>query len=274
MDKEFPSRPVAVAGYSGRIHSDFNTSPFLKKLASIDTLLDSPEARILLKGRNRVAAVSFPVSSGKTNEIIIKEFRLRGVNLLKTLILPSKAKKAWRGSVGLVQREIPTPFPVAYLEQKKGLMVEKCFFLSRKIPFFQEIRFLFRDLKGGALVNLLEHLAAFLRQIHRQGVLHRDLSDGNILVRREGSGYTFFLVDTNRIRFRKRVGLYSGIKSLVRLGIASHYQRFFLEKYRGNIGLSQTVWLWYKLGKNTFSAYLRVKKALGLKKLARKLGVQ
>lgn len=274
MDKEFKSRPVKISGYSGRINFVYKNPLFLEKLAAIETLIDSPEAVIIFKGRNRVAAVSFPLAAEKNTEIIIKEFNLRGVNRLKTLVFPSKAKKAWRGSVGLVKRGVPTPCPAAYLEKRKGLFIEKCYFLSQKIPFFQEIRFLFRDHKNKALKDLLSHLAAFLRRIHRKGVLHRDLSDGNILARREESGYTFFLVDTNRIRLRRRVGLFSGIKSLVRLGIPPSHQRFFLEKYRGEKGLSRPVWLWYKLGKSTFSGYIRVKKALGLKKLARKLGVQ
>ena len=49
---------------------------------------------------------------------------------------------------------------------------------------------------------LLEALAQFTAAQHDRGVLHLDYNPGNILVRSEGGGFQFALVDLNRLRFR------------------------------------------------------------------------
>ena len=63
---------------------------------------------------------------------------------------------------------------------------------------------------------LLEALAQFTAAQHDRGVLHLDYNPGNILVRSEGDGFEFALVDLNRLRFR-RLNTGDRISGLVRL---------------------------------------------------------
>ncbi len=211
----------------------------------------------------------------ESEEIVVKEFRTRGINKVKSIVLHSKAYKAWRGSNQLKDCGIQTPVPVAFLEKKHSLFLEQSFFLSGMVRGIEEIRHLFPSLSEDELRLFLKELARFLLYSHQQGILHRDLSDGNILVRKDEHGkYIFYLIDTNRIRKKKRIRCLSRVKNLIRLGIPPASQREFLMQYLGKERLNNLFWFWYKLNKNSYSGYIGLKKKLRLKKIAEKLKIQ
>ncbi len=240
-----------------------------------DVLLRDPSCRILLNGRNRVGVLPLCVKKEKVTDIVIKEFRSQGVDKLKTLFFPSKAHKAWRGSMILMNKEIPTPIPVAYIEKKRSPFINQSFYLSVFVDEVREIRYLFRQLPDEELKVLIRSLAHHLAECHKKGIFHRDLSDGNILVRKNTDGDDmFFLIDTNRVRFRKRMGLLKRIKNLIRLGIPPFYQRFFLEQYSGTARMNTFAWAWYKLNKTTYTGYTNLKAKLRLREAIKKLGLQ
>jgi serine/threonine protein kinase len=206
---------------------------------------------------------------------VLKSFGLRGVNRLKTALLPSKAAKAWRGAAALVARGLPTAPPIAFLESRRGGFAAESYFLSGRLEGVREVRFLFRDLRGEALDRLLSGLAAFLVACHERGIVHRDLSDGNILVGPDGrGGQAFYLLDTNRVRVRRRLGPLARVKNLVRLGVPAERRDYFLDRYSGDRPLPPGLRRWYKFHKAVYSGRIRLKKKLRLKALARKLGLQ
>jgi serine/threonine protein kinase len=134
---------------------------------------------------------------------------------------------------------------------------------------------LFRELAQEELIPLLRDLARYLARCTAAGILHRDLSDGNVLVRKEkGGALQFYLLDTNRIRLKNNIGVLKGTKSLIRLGIPPQLQRFFLEEYLVRTPIKKVHWLWYKFHKSFFTGYIRFKELLRLKKLAHKLKIQ
>jgi hypothetical protein len=111
-----------IPPFTGRILSDYDEPKIVEALKDCDAQLK--EARILEDSRNKVGVVALPVKDGRTIELVIKEFRTQGVNKWKSLVLPSKAQKAWRGSLALVERGFLTPLPVAYLERKMFFFLE------------------------------------------------------------------------------------------------------------------------------------------------------
>ena len=55
--------------------------------------------------------------------------------------------------------------------------------------------------------GILKAFADFSHDLHRKGVWHVDYSGGNILINRTDEGYTFSLVDINRMQFFQINGL-------------------------------------------------------------------
>jgi hypothetical protein len=266
--------PVKIGEYRGLIAAAYDDPAFLAALTPPEGLGARPGAETLSEGRNRITRVPLPLSSGAIADIIVKEFSSRGVNKLKSIVLPSKAERAWRGAAALIERGLGTAAPVAWLTKNKRGFVERSFFLSEGITGAAEVRGLFRDLPAGELEPLLDALAGFLSAAHAQGILHRDLSDGNVLVRkRDAGGCEFFLLDTNRIRVRRRVGGLARAKNLIRLGIPATHREYFLACYFG--GRPPThLRLWYKIDKSVFTNYIALKRRLRLRRLARALRIQ
>ncbi|OGD18072.1 MAG: hypothetical protein A2W03_14475 [Candidatus Aminicenantes bacterium RBG_16_63_16] len=268
------SVPVEIAGHRGLIASAYDDPSFLAALTPPESLRSRPGAEILSEGRNLIVRASLPLSSGAVADIIVKEFSSRGVNKLKSIVLPSKAERAWRGAAALVERGLGTAAPVAWLAKRRSGLVERSFFLSERLSGAVEVRGLFRDLPAVDLDPLLDALAGFLSSVHTGGILHRDLSDGNVLVRKGDTGrFEFFLLDTNRIRVRRRLGGLTRAKNLIRLGIPASHRGSFLARYFGGAPLVLPLY-WYKINKSVFANYIALKRRLRLRRLARALGIQ
>ena len=269
-------RRLELPAFRGRIHPDYETPEFLRAVADCRALVASPKARILLDARNRVAAVSIPVSASSSVDAVIKEFRASGFKKLKTLFTAGKAFRAWRGAVACLERRVPTPLPLAYLERRERGVVSESYFITAHIDGAVEIRRLLRALPPGDLADLLADLAKFLLFCHNQGILHRDLSDGNILVRAgEGRARSLFLVDTNRIsRRRGEIPFPARIRNLVRIGVPPDFRDLFLGFYLGEGRDRKSLRLWYSWNKTVYTGFVAFKKKLRLRRLAEKLRIQ
>jgi len=259
----------------GKVWPSYNQPLLLRAISDCSKLLDSPSCQIIHQGRNRLGIVVLPSKGGEKMEVVIKEFRLQGIDRWKSLFFPSKAAKAWRGACLLLSHQINTPSPVAYLEQRGNFLIKRGYYLCQRMPEAEEIRFLFPKLSAAELKVMLKSLANFLAECHQKGIFHGDLSDGNILVKKQNDQkYEFFLIDTNRIRAKKHLPLWLKLKNLVRLGVPASFQGFFLEQYLGRFNLTRSRWRWYRLCKQCFSGYIQLKKRLHLRPLARKLKIQ
>jgi serine/threonine protein kinase len=268
-------RPLSFGEYHGMVSASYDDPLFLEAIRAPEEIWGRPGAEILLDKRNRVGVLSFRFSGGKARDIVVKEFSCRGVNKLKSFILPSKAARAWRGALTLKGRGLETAAPVAYLEKRKGGSIEKSFFLAEKINGAVEIRELFRRLPQPELGRLLAALAGRLSLWHKRGILHRDLSDGNILVKQGPEGEAvFYLLDTNRIRVRRKISRPARAKNLIRLGVPSPLQKAFLKDYLAPGQLGTAFWLWYRMNKTVYTAYVAMKRKVRLRQIARRLGVQ
>jgi serine/threonine protein kinase len=266
--------PLSGSEFKGRLDVCFNKADLDPILSCPKKLWENSSMKMLLDARNRVGAVDVEFN-GRVFRVVVKSFRIRGINRVKSMVFPSKAQKAWCGSRILKKNNISTPFPIAFFEKRKGCAVRESYFLSEMVEGSQEIRALFKGSEGKDMEELLKGLAGFLSFVRNRGVLHRDLSDGNILVRRSRTeGYQFFLIDTNRVRKIKAFFVLRGLKSLIRLGIPFPYQRSFLELYLKPMPLKNWYWSWYRVNKVFFSTYIQLKKKLRIKKIAQKLKIQ
>lgn len=124
----------------------------------------------------------------------------------------------------LIGRGIPTPEPLGVVHR-----TGESWYVSRRLEGAAQIRewFLHRDDPGWGAPRLripLEHVLTALgrlaRKMHDSGVFYRDLSDGNVLVTREGAGFWIWLVDLTRACLGDRpVSLWNRLRDLSRLGL-------------------------------------------------------
>jgi hypothetical protein len=273
--REDPGIGISLPPFLGRLHPDADDPALREALSRAGRLLDDPGVRFLESSRNRIGHVALPGPGGSVLECVVKEFRPRGIDKLKSVFLPSKARKAWRGSWALQAAGIATPAPVAFLEHRRGPVLDRALFIARRVRDVVEVRPLLRLLRDQDLESLTTALAAFARSCHETGILHRDLSDGNVLVRepdyRTGP---FILVDTNRIRVKKRVRPAAGVKNLIRLGIPASQRRLFLAAYLNPRPRPGWLWWWYSLNKSVFTGYTGLKTRLRIREIVRKLRIQ
>lgn len=275
MTRKETVRALLLPPFKGEIFVDYDFPAFINQLEHVDKIGDLTEFKVFHSGRNRVGKLPFVLENKKKVDLVIKEFQFKWINRIKSLFLPSKALRAWNGAMALWEKGLNTPKPVVFLEMPRFPGIKKGYFITESLEGFEEIRHLLRDTNREELKNLVKSLAEFVFSLHSQGIIHRDLSDGNILVsRNENGGYVLYLIDTNRIRTKVRPGKLCRIKNLIRLGVPEDLQAFFLGTYMGEYPARQGLWLWYRLNKRTFEKYLRLKKILRVKKLAEILRIQ
>lgn len=173
-----------------------------------------PPQAVVYRGRNlifrelvageEVAVKRFPVTSPGKRFV----YRWRA----------SKAVRAFDHAVRLEALGVGTPRPLAAVEVRRGSSPVASYYCSAYLPEFREARELrFPDAAGRAC--LLPLLGEFVGRLHELGILHRDLTAGNILLvsdRDRPAGVSIRLVDINRMRFG-RIGVRAGVANLVQL---------------------------------------------------------
>lgn len=151
----------------------------------------------LYEGRNTVKA--FLVDGRK---LVVKKFKTPNIiqRVAYTFFKKSKAERAYIFAKMLRERGFGTPREVAYIEQKRGLLLLDSYFVSTECVLPALSTFIRRpDFDHEAA----DALAAFVVSLHEKGVLHGDLNLTNILYERNQDGrYSFTLIDTNRSKFR------------------------------------------------------------------------
>jgi hypothetical protein len=172
-----------------------------------------PREAVIHKGRNLI----FRHRVGD-DEVAVKRFPVSGVRRLVYRLRTSKAVRAFDHAARLVAMGIGTPRPLAAVEVRRGGALLASFYCCELVPTLGEARLLKRaDVPGRG--ELLALLGEFIGGLHESGVLHRDLTSGNVLLVPDGArpgGVAFQLVDLNRMRFG-RVGVRAGLANLAQL---------------------------------------------------------
>ena len=145
----------------------------------------------------------------------------------------SKARRSFEHGTILINKEIKTPYPIAYLEEHGSYSLKKSYFISEYIESAIE----FRDINNCEDLRLrdivLEEFTEFCYNLHEKGIDFLDHSPGNTLIKRIGDSdkFNFYLVDINRMKFREDMSMKYRMRNLARLTtdisdvekIAKHY---------------------------------------------------
>ena len=113
---------------------------------------------------------------------------------------PSKARRSYEHALELLKRGVPTPEPIAYMEEKTFGLLEQSYYICIFEKEYEQVRSYMNGNKKDKI--LLKELAAFIAGFHNKEVDFLDLSPGNILFKPENGGFVFSLIDINRLKFR------------------------------------------------------------------------
>jgi len=150
-------------------------------------------------------------------DVIVKRYKQPHLinRIAYTYFRPSKAKRAYEYAFKLLKLGINSPAPIAYIEQYKSGLLTYGYFIS----IYEKNYSVIRDFMSGIQIDdsLLKELAFYIADLHSKGVLHLDMSPGNILYYKQGTNYNFTLIDINRMQFLPTVSKIKRFKSFKRL---------------------------------------------------------
>jgi hypothetical protein len=159
------------------------------------------EGNLIVKG-SRNTIKSNILGEEKVN---IKFFKKPGAlkSIIYSFFRSTKAKRSYDYANYLIENAIPTPLPIAYIEERNrfGLLGDS-FYICQQIDYDFTIRELIHDPLFPERNIILEQFTAFTYKMHEAKVNFLDHSPGNTLIVKKGSGkYDFYLIDLNRMKF-------------------------------------------------------------------------
>lgn len=130
----------------------------------------------------------------------------------------SKAQRSYEYANKLVELNVGTPKPIAFYEFTTLLLFKKSFYLSEQLESDLTYRELTTDLNYPNHEAILRAFTRFTFNLHERGIHFLDHSPGNTLIKIENGKYQFYLVDLNRMEFKK-LDFETRIKNFSRLTI-------------------------------------------------------
>lgn len=175
-------------------------------------------------GGNKINVKSFKIPN-KLNQFVYRYFR------------KSKARRSFEFATILLKKGIGTPAPVAFMENFKGLGLQKSFYASLHHDYDLTFRELveIKDFPDEELI--LRQFTRFCYKMHEAGIEFKDHSPGNTLIKKTSEDhYEFYLVDLNRMNFHDSMNMELRMKNLSRLTPKKEMVQIMAEEYAGISG--------------------------------------
>lgn len=177
---------------------------YQNRQAEILTLADGffGDGDLVVKGSRNTIKANYLGSE----KVSIKFFKKPGKikSIIYSFFRSSKARRSFDYANYLLQHGIPTPFPVACIEERNALgLLGNSFYICHQIAYDFTIRELIHDPLFPERELILEQFTEFTFRMHEARVNFLDHSPGNTLIVNKGNGrYDFYLVDLNRMNFQ------------------------------------------------------------------------
>ena len=176
------------------------------------------------KARNELKIINY-----NDTDTIVKSFKVPNIirRVVYTFFRDSKAKKSYEYSLKIKEF---TPAPISYIEFYTNGLIEDSYFISEKFDYDFTIREPLLDDKFKNADEVFKAFARFTYDLHENGILHKDYSPGNILIKEEEGGYIFKVVDINRMEFRE-LSLDERLKNFNKLWAKDEYLTIMIKEY-------------------------------------------
>ncbi len=118
-------------------------------------------------------------------------------------IRKSKAERSFEYANKLLNLNVGTPTPVAFLEEKNIFGLSNSYYISEHLEYDLTYRELITNENYPNREEILRAFVRFTYILHEKGICFLDHSPGNTLIQITNEGYKFYLVDLNRMKFMK-----------------------------------------------------------------------
>ncbi|HQU20150.1 MAG TPA: lipopolysaccharide kinase InaA family protein [Flavobacteriaceae bacterium] len=185
----------------------------MNKIVFTESFKDQ-QAAVMQVVENFDAEVGKDIGDGDRNTI--KAFQLQGLHLnVKSFKIPnlvnkivyrffrkSKAERSFLNASKLLELGIGTPKPIAFAESHRGIFFGKSYYVSEQVAMDFTFRELIHNPKVPRREEIIRKFTHFTFKLHENGVLFKDHSPGNTLIKLDGEEVHFYLVDLNRMVFK------------------------------------------------------------------------
>ncbi|NBC56997.1 MAG: Kdo domain containing protein [Bacteroidetes bacterium] len=138
--------------------------------------------------------------------------------IIYTYFRASKAKRSYNFAQYLIDNNIGTPKPIAYVEYKDILGLTNSYYVCEHLEYDLMFRELVTDSNWPKHEEILRQFTQFCYKLHENGIEFKDHSPGNTLIKKESNkDYKFYLVDLNRMTFHDKMSLEQRMFNLRRL---------------------------------------------------------
>ncbi|MHC4501446.1 MAG: lipopolysaccharide kinase InaA family protein [Planctomycetota bacterium] len=187
---------IKESGYCGVATRNFLEGVDLNKLIiEIDELME--HGQILKDGNTCFVSRIHLVG----REVVVKRYNHKGIlHSVRKTIKRSRARRSWLHAQRLRTLEMATPQPMVYIEQRKGGLVWKSYFVTEHVKG-QKLCDLLRDERTSKQERseATQEVGALLGKLGRHRITHGDLKHTNILITECGP----VLTDLDAMRVHK-----------------------------------------------------------------------
>lgn len=135
----------------------------------------------------------------------VKSFKVPNIfnQIAYKFLRKSKAQRSYLNAHKLLSLDIKTPEPIAFFEEKRPFLFKKSFYISN----YENYDFTYREVIYDKNLNnreqIIREFTRFTHKLHESNILFLDHSPGNTLIKYTNGIYSFYLVDLNRMSFKK-----------------------------------------------------------------------
>lgn len=209
------------------IHPDYEfLRPKIKRIVSGQYSVD----KVFCNRRNVVEKINI---DGKA--FVLKRYKRPTIPncVVYTLFRKSKARRAYEYALRLLKNGISTPFPVAYIEEKRYGFFHTGYLLTEYLDLPTLAQINIGELPFDRLHNLEHDLISFTILLQEKRILPLDYNPSNIFYScDEHTGhFSFALTDINRMRFGRIPWSRDAMRSFEQFGITTDKLYHFLLGY-------------------------------------------
>jgi serine/threonine protein kinase len=182
-------------------------------------------SQVLHAERNEIRVVRFA-----DQDYVVKSFKIPNIinRFAYRYLRDSKARRSYCYSLKLGIAVCPQP--IAYIEQFQHGLLAGSYYISRYFKYDFTIRPLLDDKSFANRSVVLQQFTEFTYQLHQNGILHRDYSPGNILIKQQHDRTVFKIIDVNRMQF-KTLSLKERLTNFARLMVDDATMKVMLNRY-------------------------------------------